>query len=77
MSIKPIPPLPRDPRSRAEWQLAADGAHTLLCIDSAKQYGLIEGGPVINVERCEVILERAKIRGITPKFSDALLRELS
>ena len=77
MSIKPISPLPRDPRSRAEWQAAADGAHTLLQVDACKQYGLITGGPTINVERCELILTGARIiRGIKPKFSHKLLEEL-
>lgn len=74
--IQPIQPIFRDPRGRGEWQEAADDAYTLLLIDSAKQYGLIEGGPTINVERCEVILDRAKIRGIAPSVSFALLKEL-
>jgi hypothetical protein len=76
MSIKPIAPLPRDPRTPAEWKHAADLAYTLLAIEDCKMYGLVEGGPVIDIERCEVLIERAKMRGIKGKFNIALIRAL-
>lgn len=77
MTIKPIAPLSRMPRSRAEWINASNLAYTLLCIDSARQYGLIEGGPQVNVEQCELIVERAKMRGIKPLFDHRLIEELT
>lgn len=57
---------PRDPRTKAEWQEAADGAQLAFLIDSARQYGLIEGGPTFDLDRCDWILREAKRRGITP-----------
>jgi len=74
--FKPVPPLPRDPHSRSEWRTAADGAYTLLLLDSCRQYGLIAGGPKVNVERCELIIRRAKMRGIHAVVDDELLAEL-
>lgn len=32
-------------------------AHAWLIIDSAAKYGLIEGGPTINVGRCQEIID--------------------
>jgi hypothetical protein len=57
---------PRNPRNATEWQEAADAAHAVLVIDSARMYGLVTGGPGINRERCEWILEQARRRGIRP-----------
>lgn len=57
----------RDPQTPKEWQVAADGAYFLLSLDAARQYGLIEGGPEIDADRCMEILDRAKAMGITPK----------
>lgn len=57
---------PRDPRTRAEWQVAADAAAGALALDSARQYGLVTGGPGVDVERCAEILRRAEARKIKP-----------
>jgi len=57
-----------DPSTPAEWQEAADLAHVYLLIDSARKYGLINGGPKrIDLDRCEKLLKRAKNRGIVPR----------
>ena len=56
----------RNPKTKAEWQAAADCAEFLLAADSCKQYGLITGGPAVNVDRCLEILEKAKAMGIVP-----------
>jgi hypothetical protein len=56
----------RNPRTPAEWQEAVDGAEACLLLDSARQYGLIEGGPGVNVDRCVGILEHGRARGIVP-----------
>lgn len=58
---------PRNPRTPAEWQEAADGAQVMLLIDAARQYGLVAGGPECNQERCVEILQLAKRRGIVPR----------
>jgi len=66
---------PREPQTPAEWQVAADLAETFLLIDSARQYGLVIGGPTVVVDRCVSILRRAKAAGIEPRdeFIDALI----
>jgi len=57
---------PRDPQTSAEWQQAVDAAYACLALDSARHYGLVTGGPSVDVERCEDILARGKSRGIEP-----------
>ena len=57
----------RDPQTRAEWQEAADAAQMMLALESCKLYGLLQGGPHVNVMRCEEILERARAKGIDPR----------
>jgi hypothetical protein len=59
----------RDPQTAAEWQEAVNGAEACLLIDSARQYGLITGGPVIDVTRCERILTAGRGRQILPSKS--------
>jgi hypothetical protein len=61
------------PKTRRQWQDAVDAAYGALAMDSAKQYGLVDGGPVVNVERCQFILDRGKRRGVVPA-EDALER---
>ena len=57
-----------EPKTRAEWQEAADLAHVYLLIDSARKYGLLTGGPEsIDLDRCEHLLKQAKERGIVPR----------
>ena len=56
----------RDPRTAAEWQEAVDGAAACRVIADCKMYGLLEGGPTVDVDRCDVILERGAARGIRP-----------
>lgn len=43
-------------RWKREWQEAVDGAYALLALDAARRYGLITGGPGVNVGRCRQIL---------------------
>lgn len=66
----------KDPDSPEEWQEAVDVAHVMLHIESARQYGLVRGGPVIDVDRCEQILELGELLGYTPA-EDAIERLLS
>lgn len=57
---------PRQPKTRAEWQEAADAAEALITLDSARQYGLVTGGPGVNIDRCLAILRAARRKGIRP-----------
>lgn len=54
-------------------QDGVDAAHALLELDSMRQYGLLEGGPTVNIERCYWMLERGKMYGVKPR-ADATLR---
>jgi hypothetical protein len=55
-----------NPSTPEAWQNTVDAAEACLAIDSCRQYGLITGGPTINVERCMWILQKGKRRGYTP-----------
>ena len=55
-----------DPQTAAEWQDAVDGAAGFRAIEDARMYGLIQGGPKVDIARCDEILERGAARGITP-----------
>lgn len=57
----------RNPVTREEWQEAADFAEVLLTIDSARLYGLITGGPEVDLDRCRELLDRALELGISPR----------
>jgi hypothetical protein len=67
-----------NPRTPAQWREAATWASVLLHLDSARAYGLVTGGPAVNVDRCIELLERAKARGIVPTEADeaVCLRQL-
>lgn len=75
MMITTIIGPPQYPQSPDEWQLAADASHALLTIHAAQKYGLITGGPDVDIERCNLVLECASRRGITPA-KDAFARYL-
>ncbi|HWP59475.1 MAG TPA: hypothetical protein VNL14_16405 [Candidatus Acidoferrales bacterium] len=64
----------KDPQTREEWQEALDMASVLMLID-ARKYGLITGGPEVNVERCADVLRRGAARGYKPS-ADAVERLL-
>jgi len=55
-----------DPVTPREWQDAVDAAHACLCLDSARTYGLVVGGPKVDVDRCLLILRQGRERGFTP-----------
>lgn len=63
-----------DPKTPAEWQEAVDAAAACRAIADCKMYGLLEGGPEINVARCDEILGRGRRRGVHPSSS---VRELA
>lgn len=57
---------PPDPETVEEWQAAVDAAYGALSLDSCRQYGLISGGPKVDVERCHEVLAAGRARGIVP-----------
>ncbi|MGH9942458.1 MAG: hypothetical protein ACRD9R_08895 [Pyrinomonadaceae bacterium] len=57
----------RYPRTPEQWQEAADAAEVLLLVDAARQYGLVRGGPTVDVARCEEILAGGRQRGVLPR----------
>jgi hypothetical protein len=57
-----------------EWQGAVDRAEFFLLLSSAKAYGLITGGPVVNEDRCQELLVRGKALGYEPADHDTLIR---
>jgi len=62
-----------DPTTDAEWQEAVDLAELWLLVDSVRLYGLVAGGPDVDVARCEEILRAGADRGITPRPDAQLL----
>ncbi len=62
-----------EPQTPQEWQEAIDTAEVLVRLDAARQYGLVTGGPAVNVSRCEELLRRGEALGYTPT-ADAVER---
>lgn len=48
----------------AEWQEGVDAAHVMLQIHGAKSFGLVTGGPEVNVERCLELLHAGRELGV-------------
>lgn len=65
----------KNPKTPAEWQFCVDAAEFYLAMDSAKQYGLITGGPIIDIERCDELLSRGKTLGYKARPLDVLCKE--
>lgn len=61
-----------------QWQDAVDAAHAMLMLEAARLYGLVTGGPEVNIERCVEILEDGQARGIHPRIDavQRLIKEL-
>lgn len=60
----------RNPNTPAEWQATVDAADFMLSLDAARKYGLVAGGPEVNVQRCEDILQRGAEAGYRPRPDD-------
>lgn len=56
----------KNPRTPAEWQEAVDAAEGALALESARMYKIVDGGPTVNVDRCEQILRQGARRGVRP-----------
>ena len=55
------------PKTSEEWRDAVDMADALLMLASCRMYGVVDGGPKINLTRCEELVEQGKARGIKPR----------
>ena len=55
-----------DPDTPERWQEAVNLAYTLQLLASARQYGLVAGGPEVDLDRCEEILRRGREMGFEP-----------
>ena len=64
--------MPKEPETAEQWQEAVNLAESYLLLDSARQYGLIEGGPPIDTARCEELLQRGKQQGFQPQSAGEL-----
>lgn len=58
------------PITREDWRHAATLAETMLDIDCAQRYGLMAGGPAVDVARCTDIVRQARRLGIVPRSDD-------
>jgi hypothetical protein len=58
--------LQESPKTPAEWQAAVDTAAAFLWLEGARRKGMLTGGPAVNIERCEEILELVRSRGFEP-----------
>ncbi len=58
--------MPKNPTRPAEWQEAVNLAGLWLRVDSARKYGLITGGPGVDVDRCVAILREGQRLGYRP-----------
>lgn len=56
-----------EPQTDEQWQEAVDLAEACLTLDWAIKYGLVSGGPSINVDRCVELIDRGKTRGTFPQ----------
>jgi hypothetical protein len=68
----------RDPETPEEWQDAVDAAAASLVLNRLLEFGLGEGGPAVDVGRCDEILDRGSERGVhpSPDFWEAFVEGL-
>jgi len=55
------------PTTDTEWQDAVDCADGAIHFDAAREYGLIKGGPEIDLERAETLLRLGAEQGYHPR----------
>ena len=56
----------RTPNTPQEWQESVWLADLCLRLELARDYGMIEGGPIIDIERCKAILQQGAKLGYHP-----------
>lgn len=58
-----------NPRTPIQWQEAVNLAYFLMLLHSARSYGLVTGGPDVQVDRCQQLLEEGRLLGYVPTAS--------
>ena len=56
--VTPNQPPPEEPTTPEEWQLVVDAAAGFRCIAECRMYGLMKGGPEIDVQNCVHFMAR-------------------
>ena len=65
--------MPRWPQNDDEWTEALRAAVFCLGIHSARCYGLITGGPAVDVDRCDAVIAEGHFRGhLVPSLAEVL-----
>jgi len=64
----------KDPETPSDWQNAVDAAGFYRLVADARMYGLLEGGPEVNIERCDELLRRGAALGFKPKSVAELIK---
>lgn len=57
---------PQDPNTPQEWQEAINRAVLFRALHASKFYGMVEGGPTIDIDRCDEIFAQAIAQGYRP-----------
>jgi hypothetical protein len=55
-----------DPETPEEWRDAVEWAEVMLLLDSARKYGMVTGGPEVDVARCLELQARGQALGHVP-----------
>ena len=61
----------QDPQTPEEWRVVAQMAAGLRLIEDARLYGFLVGGPTIDVERVDDVIDRARELGLAPTVDEA------
>jgi len=59
-----------EPKTEEQWREAVTLAEVLLDIDAARNFGLLTGGPSVNVDRCVEIVRRGRARMLVALSDD-------
>lgn len=60
-----------NPITDEEWRFAVTYARGALLLHAAQSYGLVTGGPAVNVDRCAEIIELGRSHGVEATDDDA------
>lgn len=64
ITVGKLPFMRKHPQTAAEWQEAYDMAHVMRMLHDCKLYGLLVGGPTIDVQRCDYLIAQGNAMGL-------------
>ena len=67
----------KDPQTPEEWSEAVHAAVWATALHAARLYGLIAGGPEVDMARCDAVLDAARRRGIVIPTLEEVLAQWS